>query len=94
MTLRRNTLLAIVALLFSGLAQPLISAPLNLYWLHPWALAPGFYVLCRLNAKRAFFAGWLMGMVANLGIFYWVQAQVRGEQNVSRTRPRSRADRY
>jgi len=76
MTLRRNTLLAIVALLFSGLAQPLISAPLNLYWLHPWALAPGFYVLCRLNAKRAFFAGWLMGMVANLGIFYWVAETV------------------
>jgi apolipoprotein N-acyltransferase len=71
MPLRRETLFAIVALLFSGLAQPLISAPLNLYWLHPWALAPGFYVLCRLSAKRAFFAGWLMGMVANVGIFYW-----------------------
>ncbi|MBW2509445.1 MAG: apolipoprotein N-acyltransferase [Deltaproteobacteria bacterium] len=71
MPLRRDTLLALVALLFSGLVQPLISAPHNLYWLHPWALAPGLYVLCQLSAKRAFFGGWLMGMAANLGIFYW-----------------------
>jgi len=71
MPLRREALLALAALLFSGLAQPLMSAPLNLYWMHPWALAPGFFVLCRLTPKRALFAGWFMGMAANLGIFYW-----------------------
>ena len=76
MTPRRQRLLAIAALLFSGLVQPVMSAPLNLYWLHPWALAPGFYVLCRLGAKRAFLAGWLMGITANLGIFYWVAETV------------------
>lgn len=72
MTTRTPTLLAICALLVSGVAQPVMATPLNWYWLHPWVLAPGFYVLCRLDPKRAFFAGWFLGMVANLGIFYWV----------------------
>ena len=76
MTTRTQTLLAISALLLSGLAQPVMAEPLNWYWLHPWVLAPGFYVLCRLGPKRAFFAGWFMGMVANLGIFYWVAGTV------------------
>ncbi|UCH29529.1 MAG: hypothetical protein JSV06_00485, partial [Myxococcales bacterium] len=76
MTTRTQTLLAISALVVSGLAQPVMAAPLNWYWLHPWVLAPGFYVLCRLGPKRAFFAGWFMGMVANLGIFYWVAGTV------------------
>lgn len=76
MSPRRKALLAIAALLFSGLAQPIMSAPLNLYWLHPWVLAPGFYVLSRLQGKRAFLAGWFMGLAANLGIFYWVAETV------------------
>lgn len=72
MLLRPRILIFSLALLFSALAQIVMSATESLYWLHPWALAPGFYVLCRLNPKQAAFAGWIMGFVANLGIFYWV----------------------
>jgi apolipoprotein N-acyltransferase len=71
-----KTLLAISALLFSGLVQALIFPPLNLYWLQPWALVPGFYVLGRLSGRRAFLAGWLMGVAAHLALFYWIAETV------------------
>lgn len=64
--------LALIALSFSGAVQALISPPVNLWWIHPIALAPGFYVLLSLSGRRAFYAGWLMGLCANLGIFSWL----------------------
>ncbi len=76
LSVRKRALLSITALAFSGLVQALIFPPLNYYWLQPWALAPGLYVLRRLSSRRAFFAGWFMGMLANLALFYWIAETV------------------
>ena len=83
MSLRYKTLLGISALLFSGLVQGLIFPPLNYYWLHPWALVPGFYVLSQLRGKRAFLGGWLIGMMAHLALFYWIAETVTRFAGVS-----------
>lgn len=80
---RNKALLTIAALSFSGLVQAIIFPPLNYYWLQPWALAPGFYVLGRLSSRRAFFAGWFMGMLANLALFYWIAETVTRFADVS-----------
>ena len=83
MSVRSKTLLALAALLFSGLVQGLIFPPLNYYWLHPWALVPGFYVLSQLRGKRAFLGGWLIGMMAHLALFYWIAETVTRFAGVS-----------
>ncbi|MBW2510011.1 MAG: apolipoprotein N-acyltransferase [Deltaproteobacteria bacterium] len=82
-TARNKALLAIAALAFSGLVQGLVFPPLNYYWLAPWALAPGFYVLSRLHGRRAFLGGWLMGILANLALFYWIAETVMRFAEVS-----------
>ena len=83
MRARDKTLLAIAALSVSGLAQGVIFPPLNYYWLQPLALAPGLYVLNRLGGARAFFAGWLMGVLAHLALFYWIAETVTRFAGVS-----------
>lgn len=82
-SLRTKALLAIAALAFSGLVQGLVFPPLNYYWLQPWALAPGLYVLSRLRGGRAFLAGWFMGALANLALFYWIAETVTRFAGVS-----------
>jgi apolipoprotein N-acyltransferase len=83
LSVRSKALLAVAALAFSGLVQGLVFPPLNYYWLQPWALAPGFYVLGRLSSRRAFFGGWLMGVLANLALFYWIAETVTRFAGVS-----------
>lgn len=68
----RRTALHLLALVVSGGVQPLISAPLNLWFLHPFVLAPGLWVISREEPRRAALYGFVMGLVANLGIFYWL----------------------
>jgi len=63
---------ATVALLTTGLVQSLISPPFNWVALHPFVWIPAFWVYARLEGRRAFFAGWLVGTSANLAIFYWL----------------------
>ena len=66
-------LLALIAsLLFSGLAQAVISPPLSWIVLHPVSWVPAFAVFARLEGRRALLAGWLVGASANLAIFYWL----------------------
>lgn len=65
-------LLPIAALLTTGLVQALISPPLNWVLLHPFVWIPALWVYSRLEGRRAFFAGWLVGTSANLGIFHWL----------------------
>ena len=62
----------VAGLLVSGLAQALISPPLNWVWIFPVYLAPGLWAISKLRGRRAFLGGWLMGTVANLAIFYWL----------------------
>jgi apolipoprotein N-acyltransferase len=62
----------LLALLFSGLVQALISPPLNWLFLHVVSWVPAFWVFSQLNGRRAFLAGWLVGTSANLAIFYWL----------------------
>jgi len=83
LSVRSKTLLALAALLFSGLVQGPIFPPLNYYWLHPCALVPGFYVLSVLRGRRAFFAGWLIGTAAHLSLFYWIAETVTRFAGVS-----------
>lgn len=68
-------------LVVSGAVQALISPPLNWWALHPFALAPGLYVLMRLRGRRAFFGGLLMGTCANVSIFYWIVHTVQTFSN-------------
>ncbi len=65
-------LLVLIALLYSGLVQALISPPLNWTLLHVLSWVPAFWVFSRLSGRRAFLAGWLVGTSANLAIFYWL----------------------
>ncbi|HYC00938.1 MAG TPA: apolipoprotein N-acyltransferase [Candidatus Limnocylindrales bacterium] len=65
-------MLAVLALLFSGVVQAAISPPWNLLVLHPVAWVPAMWVIRRLRGGSALMAGWLVGMSANLTIFYWL----------------------
>jgi len=64
--------LSLLALLYSGLVQALIAPPLNLAALHVFSWVPAFWVFSQLTGWRAFLAGWLVGISANLAIFYWL----------------------
>jgi len=68
--------LGVLALLFSGGVQALISPPLGWTFLHPVSWVPAFWVFSRLAGGRAFCAGWLVGASANAAIFYWVAGTV------------------
>lgn len=68
--------LSLVSLLFSGLAQALISPPLNWIALHPLSWVPAFAVFSRLTGRRALAAGQIVGTCANLAIFYWLPGTV------------------
>jgi apolipoprotein N-acyltransferase len=66
----------LLALMFSGSVQAWIAPPSSFVWLHPIAWVPAFAVFARLDGRRAFFAGWLVGTSANLTIFSWLAATV------------------
>jgi apolipoprotein N-acyltransferase len=66
------TLSVLLALLYSGLVQALISPPLNWTLLHVLSWVPAFWVFSRLSGHLAFLSGWLVGTSANLAIFYWL----------------------
>lgn len=68
--------LSLLALLYSGLVQALISPPLNWTVLHALSWLPAFWVFSGLSGRRAFLAGWLVGTSANLAIFYWLAQTV------------------
>jgi apolipoprotein N-acyltransferase len=68
--------LAVLMLLFSGGVQASISPPLGWTFLHPVSWVPAFWVFSRLEGRRAFCAGWLLGASANAAIFYWIVGTV------------------
>jgi apolipoprotein N-acyltransferase len=68
--------LAALALLFSGGVQASISPPLGWTFLHVVSWVPAFWVFSRLEGRRAFCAGWLLGTSANAAIFYWIAGTV------------------
>lgn len=53
-------------LLIAALPDP------GLWFLAPVALSPLFFVAPILSWRRAFLAGWVAGVVANVGIFHWI----------------------
>src|SRR5512139_2833014 len=63
---------ALTSLLFSGVVQAAISPPWNLVALHPVTWVPAMLVFSRLAGRRAFLAGWLVGISATLAIFAWL----------------------
>jgi hypothetical protein len=65
-----------VALLFSGLLQPVMSPPLNWIFFHPISWVPAFAVFSRVPPRRAFLAGWFTGTIANLAIFHWLPGTI------------------
>lgn len=69
---RRHLPLAVAALLLSGTFQVLASAPASLWWLELFCWLPALWVLCRLEGWRALLAGWLVGVSANIAIFWWL----------------------
>ena len=81
-TKRSLVALALLALLFSGTVQALISPPLNLWPLHPVSWVPALLVLERLRGGRALLAGWLVGASAQAAIFYWVVHTVQTFSNL------------
>lgn len=68
--------LALLALLFSGLAQAAISPPLGWIFLHPFSWIPALAVFSRLEGRRALLAGWLVGTAAELAIYVWLPGTV------------------
>jgi apolipoprotein N-acyltransferase len=69
---RRHLPLVVPALLVSGTFQVLASAPASLWWLELFCWLPCFWVLTRLEGWRALAAGWLVGISANVAIFWWI----------------------
>jgi apolipoprotein N-acyltransferase len=74
---RRHLPLAIAALVLSGAFQVLASAPASLWWLELFGWLPCLWVLSRLEGWRALLAGWLVGISANVAIFWWILHTVR-----------------
>lgn len=74
--------LLVLALLFSGAGQALISPPLNWWWLLPVLWLPGLWALSKLRGLRAFLGGWLLGSSALIAIFYWVVHTVKTFSNL------------
>ena len=74
----------LLALVFSGAIQALASPPVNLWWIHWFALVPGLWALTRLSGRRAVLGGWVMGFSANVVIFYWVIHTVESFSNLPR----------
>jgi apolipoprotein N-acyltransferase len=72
------------ALIFSGAIQALASPPVNAWWVHCFALAPGFWALSRLDGKRLVLGGWLMGFSASVVIFSWVVHTIESFSNLPR----------
>ena len=68
--------LAVLALLFSGGVQASILPPLGWTFLQPVSWVPAFWVFSRVEGRRAFLAGWLMGASASAAVYYWIAETV------------------
>ncbi len=64
--------LLVVAVIVSGMAQAMISAPASWVWLHPISWIPAFWVFNQVEGGRAFRYGWLCGISGQAAIFYWL----------------------
>jgi len=80
----KSRALIVLALIFSGSTQALISPPLNWWWIHWFLFVPGFWALTRLEGRRALLGGWLLGFSANVTIFTWVVHTVENFSNLPR----------
>lgn len=67
-----HPLLLVLAVVVSGVAQALISAPASWIWLHPVSWIPAFWAFDQLRGGRAFRYGWLCGAAGQAAIFYWL----------------------
>lgn len=59
-----------------------MSPPIGWVFLQPLAWAPAISVLSRLQGRRAFAAGWAVGTLANLVVFYWIAETVARFSNL------------
>lgn len=64
--------LLLFAVIFSGMAQAMISAPSSWVWLHPLSWIPAFWAFNQLEGRRALLYGWLCGIAGQAAIFYWL----------------------
>jgi len=78
----KDVVLALLALVCSGVFQKWGSAPVNLWWLHLIGFIPALMVFSRLGGRRAFLAGWLVGVAANASIFSWIVYTVETFSNL------------
>jgi len=67
-----HPILLVLAVVVSGVAQALISAPASWIWLHPFSWIPAFWAFDQLRGGRAFRYGWLCGAAGQAAIFYWL----------------------
>ncbi len=70
-----RALLFVAALLFAGVGHAVWAPPLGPKGglaLHVVGWVPALAVFCRLGGWRAFAAGWLVGTLAQLALFYWL----------------------
>jgi len=64
--------LLVLAVLVSGVAQAMISAPASWIWLHPVSWIPAFWAFNQLDGRKALLFGWLCGIAGQASIFYWL----------------------
>jgi apolipoprotein N-acyltransferase len=70
------------ALATSGLLPAVMSPPVGWIFLQPLAWLPAIAVLSRLSGARAFLAGWAVGTLANLAVFYWIAGTIARFSNL------------
>ncbi len=64
--------LLLFAVIFSGMAQAMISAPASTVWLHPVSWIPAFWVFSQVEGRRALLYGWFCGIAGPAAIFFWL----------------------
>ena len=67
-----NTPLRIIAICFTGILYPLCFSNYDLGWLAWIVLIPLLLAIEGLTPRRAFWWGWLAGVMAFVGVMFWV----------------------
>ena len=75
-------IVALLALLTTGILHLLASPPLLWSWLVLVMWIPALLVFGRLRGWRLFFSGWIVGVAATVTVFYWLPETLQSHSNL------------